>query len=266
MMKDALRKMMIILLIPLIMVNLSGTAVSANDSEGEQIQKAMEESSSVVKPAMTWGGEFKTMKEFLTYVGNDVESYWVNVINNRNGIILPPDVEFHFPFEGEKVPLILCDPYTLTDDETALYCPYLSRIYISQALAVQYWEGTYKRNTDLSQNYNAGDFSAAMLVAHEFGHAMQPYVIGDFRLLRTRELFADCMAGVWGNSLYHRNELEGNDLYEAMRTLYDIGDYSKLPTVHRGTPAQRYAAFLTGYNEGTIEGCRPYANGYTGGN
>lgn len=265
MMKKGLRKMMVILLIPLIMVNLSGAAASANEAAEQQVPQTMLEFSSIVKPTTTWGGEFKTMKEFLTYVGNDVHNYWYNVISSKNGIIPPPNVEYYFPLPGEKVSIILCDPYTSTNDETALFCPYLSRIYISQALATSYWEGTYKRNADPSLSYAAGDFSAAMLVAHEYGHNLQAhYISGDYRLLRTRELHADCLAGVWGKSLYQRNELEGNDLYEAMRTLYDTGDYSKLPTEHRGTPAQRYAAFSTGYAEGTMESCSPYANGYAG--
>ncbi|MGO1057728.1 neutral zinc metallopeptidase [Planococcus sp. FY231025] len=260
-MKIRFRKMIVLLLIPLMLINWSGAP--ANAASGSE-QKVSPESVSVVHPNTVWAVEMPTLGAYLSHVAQDVENYWIKVINDRNGIFPPPDAEFYFPMRGESMGLVLCDPYTSTDDMTAIFCPYLSRVIVPQVLATMYWEGTYKRNNDPSQPYPAGDFSAAILVAHEFSHAVETYFRNDITLLRTKELLADCLTGVWTKSMAQRNQLEGNDLYEAMRTLHDVGDYSKLPTVHRGTPSQRYAAFTTGYTQGTMAGCTSYANGYAG--
>ncbi|MFD1862003.1 neutral zinc metallopeptidase [Planococcus chinensis] len=263
-MKNGLRKKIILLLIPLLIISWSGALANGVTSAEHEVPPKQQTTVNTFQPTITWGDSLKTMEEFLHYVANDVEAFWVNVIDKKNLISPVPTLDFFFPKPGESMGVIGCGALTQTNDETAQYCPWLGRVYISQALAYNYWHGIYRRNNDPSPYYSTGHFSAALLVAHEAGHAMESYLGNPITLLRSKELYADCLSGVWANSLYQRGYLQNTDLEQANRTLHDIGDYSQLPTEHRGTPAQRHAAFLSGYNQGTMESCQSYANGYVG--
>lgn len=100
-----------------------------------------------------------------------------------------------------------------------------------------------------------GDFGAALVVAHEFGHhitfelAMQldAPALGHVMWF---ELMADCFAGNWTATAYAKGALETGDLEEAGAVLAVIGDSPGV--VDHGTAEQRTEAFLLGY-EGNAE-------------
>ena len=95
-----------------------------------------------------------------------------------------------------------------------------------------------------------GDFGAALVVAHEFGHhitfelAMQLDAppLGHVMWF---ELMADCFAGNWTATAYAKGALETGDLQEAGAVLAVIGDSPGV--VDHGTAEQRTDAFLLGY-------------------
>jgi predicted metalloprotease len=97
-----------------------------------------------------------------------------------------------------------------------------------------------------------GDFEAAVIVAHEFGHHIQDELTEQTRAPAppnpNRELIADCFAGVWAYSVFLDNYLEPGDLDEAVNALGVIGD----ELGSHGTNAERQNAFLIGYS-GTTE-------------
>jgi len=72
------------------------------------------------------------------------------------------------------------------------------------------------------------------------------------------ELHADCWSGVWASSAADRGILEPGDIEEAVQTTMDVGDYETGAPGHHGTPEQRSAAFLTGYESGEPAGCEGY--------
>ncbi len=131
------------------------------------------------------------------------------------------------------------------------------------------WEGQLRTNADPQGEQPAGDSSVAYIVAHEYAHSLQ----GELGLLPTvqdltlkfpvykTELHADCWAGVWANSAYHKAILEPGDIEEAARTTKDVGDYQVDHPKHHGTPQQRAEAFMAGYNAGDPRSCDPYLLG-----
>jgi uncharacterized protein len=108
------------------------------------------------------------------------------------------------------------------------YCPGDHKVYLDLGFF-----------TELSSRFGApGDFAAAYVVAHEFGHHVQ-----NLMGLNTRadqgansasvafELQADCFAGVWGHEASQTGrfqagsvELEPGDAEEALRAAAAIGD------------------------------------------
>ena len=110
-----------------------------------------------------------------------------------------------------------------------------------------------------------GDFAAAMVVGHEWGHHVQDLLgilnyrtTGQLKTIQT-ELQADCLAGVWANSVYYQGLLEAGDVEEAARVAYALGD--DLPWDHadaHGTPQQRAQWFMYGYNTGDASKCKTY--------
>lgn len=91
-----------------------------------------------------------------------------------------------------------------------------------------------------------GDFAAATIVAHEFGHHIQFQLATDTGkpgpVQPQSELIADCFAGVWAYSVAVDGYLEEGDVDEAMNALAVIGDSQG----SHGTGLERANAFAIG--------------------
>ena len=130
----------------------------------------------------------------------------------------------------------------------AFYCPAGDAIF---------YEGPHFMQPMLTRS---GDFAVAVVMAHEWGHAIQR------RLAPTRaprklhiddELEADCFAGAWSKYVDEEDtssRLEDGDLDEAVIGLFGARDPTWLhwmdPRAH-GTALQRIEAFLLGYRNGS---------------
>jgi predicted metalloprotease len=99
----------------------------------------------------------------------------------------------------------------------------------------------------------AGDFAAAFVLAHEFGHAMQARLPRKERLGVLAELQADCFAGAWSRSVQEDGLLEAGDLDEATLAVFTARDVPGTeftdPAAH-GTGFERTRAFADGYEDG----------------
>jgi predicted metalloprotease len=104
-------------------------------------------------------------------------------------------------------------------------------------------------DTDLlrDQFNDIGDFAPVVIVAHEWGHAIQAQR-GIFRQVRSTsrvEQQADCFAGAYVADLKARTELSAEDAEEALDLI------RALPRSRtHGTPRQRLAAFQKGFDGG----------------
>lgn len=205
-----------------------------------------------------------TMHDFLVYVLRDVDQFWSRVWSQAN--LSEPFVKYAFPAPGETV-RALCSKGEVSTDDSAEYCPLDDQIVVSQDFATRIWEGRVRAraNRDPETGRASGDFSVAYVVAHEYAHSLQgeleliPRTVEEARNPRFPgykvELHADCWAGVWANSAYYKGILEAGDVEEAVQTANLIGDYAFQDAGHHGTPRERQAAFMSGYNSGVPSSC-----------
>ncbi|WP_146586914.1 KPN_02809 family neutral zinc metallopeptidase [Puniceibacterium confluentis] len=122
-----------------------------------------------------------------------------------------------------------------------------------------------------------GDFAAAYVIAHEVAHHVQNElgILGKVNQMRQSasereanaltvrlELQADCLSGVWAQSV--QGMLEPGDVDEALNAAKRIGDdylqkrAGRVPQPHtftHGTSAQRSSWFAKGYESGQMESC-----------
>jgi uncharacterized protein len=100
---------------------------------------------------------------------------------------------------------------------------------------------------------SAGDFAAAFVLAHEFGHAMQARLETDEPLGVLTELQADCFAGAWARSVQEQGLLEAGDLDEATFAVFSARDVPGTPFTDpaaHGSGFERTRAFSDGYERG----------------
>jgi uncharacterized protein len=109
-----------------------------------------------------------------------------------------------------------------------------------------------------------GDFSAATILAHEWGHEVQDE-LGLFRwavLHRYwigKELQADCYAGMFARNLDRLGSLHPGDVEAATALLASLGDDQRMPRGSpqaHGTPTERVGWFLRGYQTGSLSVCK----------
>lgn len=111
-----------------------------------------------------------------------------------------------------------------------------------------------------------GDFTVALVLAHEWGHAVQArFGFDDFNQPTiVSELQADCLAGAWTRRIDREESdilrLEPGDLEEGMAGFLLIGDQIGTapggPNAHGGS-FDRLNAFFEGFNQGTTQ-CGTY--------
>lgn len=153
------------------------------------------------------------------------------------------------------------------------YCPVDTTVYIDLDFFAQ-----------LQQQFGAGEaeFAQAYVIAHEIGHhvqnelgimsqvqQMQQQDQGNANELSVQlELQADCLAGIWANNLYQRdNVLERGDVQAALDAAAAVGDdniqrrttgeVSPESWTH-GSSEQRMEWFTTGYETGDPNQCNTF--------
>lgn len=105
----------------------------------------------------------------------------------------------------------------------------------------------------------SGDFAAAFVLAHEYGHAMQFRLPEQEQLGVLRELQADCFAGAWARYVQEQGLLQAGDLDEATLAVFAARDLPGTPFTDpraHGTGFERTRAFADGY-EGGAGTCYP---------
>lgn len=105
--------------------------------------------------------------------------------------------------------------------------------------------------TPVSDPAKVGDFAAASVVAHEFGHHVADELAEDIPGTqppqgKNAELLADCFSGVWTTALYKDGNLEEGDIDEALNALHAVGDKSPNGRFPHGTAEERENAFRIG--------------------
>ncbi|HZJ01246.1 MAG TPA: neutral zinc metallopeptidase [Gemmatimonadaceae bacterium] len=203
---------------------------------------------------------------FVSYVLDDTEKTWTNVLAQVNEQYTPPVlVLFRNSTEsGCGYAQAAMGPF---------YCPVDQKLYIDL--------GFYD---ELKSRFGAqGDFAEAYVLAHEVGHHVQHLMgtddrvrqaqasnPGDANALSVRmELQADCYAGVWANSTRDRSSIDASDVQEAMTAASAVGDDRiqqqsgqrvNVDAFTHGSAQQRAEWFSRGLQSGDVRSCDTFGS------
>jgi hypothetical protein len=200
------------------------------------------------------------LEDYLTEVLRSVDAYWTRTL--RGSGAPEPRVSFLWIPPG-RAARSGCG--AAADENAAFYCPADDTIFVGEELAANILRGTGRTFPGERAGYGKarGDFGLAYVIAHEYAHNVQQE-LGLARVdprhgVEALELQADCMAGLWGNSVYREGKLGAGDVEEAISTVLAAGDFDTSNPQHHGTPDERRAAWLAGYRSGDPARCADVA-------
>jgi predicted metalloprotease len=225
-----------------------------------QLQQAVPEATPRTRAPATRGRtEVSQVEGFLDEVLGSVDQYWTRTLTAAGRP--PPRIARVWVEPGD---ILRTGCGVAADDSAAFYCPTDDTIYVAVVLAARLWQGIANDFPGERAGYGhaVGDFGLAYVVAHEYAHNVQQELGLYTQTPRTGvepfELQADCMAGLWGNSVYRAGKLQPGDVEEAMSTAAAAGDFDYGNVQHHGTPDERRAAWLDGFRSGDPAVCARY--------
>jgi hypothetical protein len=187
-----------------------------------------------------------TFRSTVQAVLGALEEYWGQALPSEFGVQFTPPAGGYTYYRPEEEPGPRCGDQE-APARNAFYCPAGDFIaWDETGLIIPYY-------------VQAGDFAAAFVLAHEFGHAMQVRLPRQERLGILRELQADCFAGAWSRWASEQRLLQAGDLDEATVAVISARDVPGTPWTEpqaHGTGFQRIRAFGDGY-EGGPTACYP---------
>jgi predicted metalloprotease len=134
-----------------------------------------------------------------------------------------------------------CDGGVLYPEEGPMYCG-------------ANW-GIYYQVDFVAKEY--GDGAVAATVAHEMGHHVQNLLGIPHMYSYTKELEADCLAGVYMANAWHRGLVDDGDYHEAYEMFGAIGDDAAWNEEgHHGTGPERQEWFESGWETEDPAQCR----------
>jgi predicted metalloprotease len=169
-----------------------------------------------------------------------LDEYWAEALPNsfKRQYRTPAKLYQYIPAKGDQG--FPCGKQT-PGPRNAIYCPMDDSIQ---------WDGNFLYG--LYKEF--GDFAPALVLAHEWGHAVQQRLglLSTASYTIERELQADCLAGAWTRyAEVVQKILEPGDIDEGIRTLFEVRDKVGTPwfdpSAH-GTGQQRIRSFNGGYD------------------
>jgi predicted metalloprotease len=214
---------------------LSAAAIVVSGGVSEASTHSTANSSSSARTSDDMGQDISAA---ITGVNRFWTSHWRDSFTGKYS---RPKIFGAYSRTGKRPPL--CGGKRLTYNN-AYYCP--SGDYIAWDLDL------------LRSGYRSGDAWVYLVIAHEWGHAIQAR-IEDSLNWRAKELQADCLAGaaLFGAADDGTLEFEDGDIEEIEAAFDKLGD--KTPWTKEsdhGTPEQRLSAFNRGA-DGGVENCLP---------
>jgi predicted metalloprotease len=205
----------------------------------------------------------RDLKDFSSYVFTDAQNKWSKLFKEDGDAY-------------QRAELVLYDGAvstggcgSATSAVGPFYCPADQRVYLD----LTFYE-------DMRRQLGApGDFAWAYVIAHELGHHVQNLkgteeeaAAGDQEGAESAsvrlELQADCYAGVYGSTVFARDQLEEGDIEEAFGAAEAIGD-DRLQrqagqevdpdSFTHGTSEQRRTWFDRGYDAGRPADCDTFS-------
>jgi uncharacterized protein len=203
--------------------------------------------------------------QFMGYVLDDANALWSDTFKRAGKPYTPTRLVL---FTGSTQ-----SGCGLASSETGpFYCPLDQKVYLDLDFF-----------TELRQRFKApGDFAEAYVIAHEVGHHVQEQSgieeqvrqeqqqdpSQDNALSVKLELQADCLAGVWAQSVYRAGDLDAGDIDEGLNAASAVGDDRiqksagqavNPETWTHGSAAQRSGWFKKGFDTGDPASCDTFA-------
>ena len=212
------------------------------------------------------GAPSDEMGQFVAKVLGSTEDVWGRVFERSGSRYRPPTLVL---YDGQVRSACGMGQAAMGP----FYCPGDEKLYIDLAFF-----------RDLQARFRApGDFAQAYVIAHEVAHHVQK-LTGSFgkleaargrvsqaemnRLSVRMELQADCYAGVWGHYAGTLNQLDEDDISEALAAATAIGDDRLQKQTQgrvvpesftHGTSEQRVRWFKRGVDSGRPEQCDTFS-------
>lgn len=185
---------------------------------------------------------------------NDVEAYWEEEFPEIYGSDFEPVDGGFIPY-GPDTEVPDCGPQELdyeTAQNNAFYCTFDD--YIA-------WDDVGLLAT-VEEDY--GPLAVGVIMAHEYGHAVQERIDVFDQATIITELQADCFAGAWASDVNGRIPYFSSDngaLVASIAAFVELlrdapGSSKNSPTAH-GSAFDRISAFQNGYDEGA-SACATY--------
>jgi predicted metalloprotease len=196
------------------------------------------------------------LDQLVDLTGTDLVAFWGEMLPDLYGVAYE-DLAAVIPYFPSQGNLPACGPEPLPIEayqENAFYCRPGDFIAWDAEVLIP---GLYAE---------FGDFSVALVLAHEWSHAVQARAFVDGPTIMT-ELQADCFAGVWAGAVDAGQSdllvLEPGDLEEAMAGYLLFRDP---PGTSPGDPQAHGSAFdrVNAFQDGFLNGpekCRAYEEG-----
>jgi predicted metalloprotease len=206
------------------------------------------------------------MVEFMGYVLDDANDLWADTFERAGQAYTPAPLVL---FEGST--MSGCGP--ASSQTGPFYCPADRKVYVDLDFF-----------TELDRRFGApGDFAQAYVIAHEIGHHVQTVtgIEGQVRQAQQQdssrrnelsvklELQADCLAGIWAQSVYEQGDLEAGDIEEGLGAAAAVGDDRiqagagvdvNPETWTHGSAEQRMEWFQRGYQTGDPAACDTFGS------
>ena len=183
--------------------------------------------------------DYERYTQTVSTVFSSLEEYWSQALPATFGVDFTPPRRYVY-YRPEEGPGPRCGEEQ-APARNAFYCPAGDFIaWDESGLLIPYY-------------VQQGDFAAAFVLAHEFGHAMQARLPRQERLTVLSELQADCFAGAWARHVSDQGYLEAGDLDEATFAVLAARDVPGTPFTDpraHGTGFERTRAFSDGYGDG----------------
>jgi predicted metalloprotease len=193
------------------------------------------------------GSQNMTTQQFVQFIGANLNTKWQAVFKDAG-------------YAYSKVKFVPYNKPIPAGGCLRIAAPKIGPFYCPQNMTVYYplpW-----REHGGQTPAQIGDFAVATILAHESGHHVQNLmgILGNPKLYTIqRELQADCLAGVWGRSVYQEGLLEPGDVEEGIQAVDDAADLPGTPQKSsraHGSAAQRTDSFFTGYKSGQADQCK----------
>ena len=205
--------------------------------------------------------DYAGVTEYIDATVAHLDTIWQNWFAT-NGY-LPPEVAYRVVQQGEEFVTACTEadgvthPVIAANWNNAMYCPidvetidgvtYTGEILLPVETLAAMWNGNVF-GVDVATD-DDGDFVAAVIIAHEFGHHLVDEWFTQMGLpqpvMPNSELIADCLAGNWAFSMWQDGLIEDGSIEAALAGLQALGDDNTV-TGH-GDPVARDNAFRAGY-------------------